>query len=304
MFVISKKTGQLCNQLFLFSNIITIGIETNREVLNPSFYENSSYFKGTKGNKFSRFPRKDKKSIFSEKYLSKFLKWYVHLFPLFVFSTYKSSSIKFILAKAIKKNYSHYDEKGLYFDREDSDGRIEKFKTGKIKLINGFMYLNSPGMKRNRQILCDFFEPCDEYKSKPDQFLKELKKNYELLIGLHIRRGDYRSYRDGRYYYSDDDYRKVIKNLEECFVEKKIKILIVSDENVNSTLIEGNNVSHFGGNMIEDLYLLSECDFIIGPPSTYSKWASFYGEKPLYVLETTDMKISVDEFNVRYNHYN
>jgi hypothetical protein len=32
---------------------------------------------------------------------------------------------------------------------------------------------------------------------------------------------------------------------------------------------------------VEDLFMLSECDFIIGPPSTYSLVAAMYRDIPL-----------------------
>ena len=37
----------------------------------------------------------------------------------------------------------------------------------------------------------------------------------------------------------------------------------------------------FGGNAVEDLFMLSECDYIIGPPSTYSLVAAMYHDIPL-----------------------
>lgn len=49
---------------------------------------------------------------------------------------------------------------------------------------------------------------------------------------------------------------------------------------------------------IEDLYALSKCDYIFGPPSTFSMWASFYGEVPLKFFETTNEKFSLNDFSV------
>ena len=37
------------------------------------------------------------------------------------------------------------------------------------------------------------------------------------------------------------------------------------------------------GTEIGDLYSLAACDYIIGPPSTYTQWASFYGQVPRFV---------------------
>ena len=36
------------------------------------------------------------------------------------------------------------------------------------------------------------------------------------------------------------------------------------------------------GNPGEDLYALSQCRYIIGPPSTFSLMAAFYNDAPLY----------------------
>ena len=39
------------------------------------------------------------------------------------------------------------------------------------------------------------------------------------------------------------------------------------------------------GNPGEDLYLLSECDYIMGPKSTFSLVAAFYHDRPLHWMD-------------------
>ncbi|MCS6783545.1 MAG: hypothetical protein NZ482_10320, partial [Gloeomargarita sp. SKYG98] len=63
-----------------------------------------------------------------------------------------------------------------------------------------------------------------------------------------------------------------------------------SDENL---IPQGHHFSglpvHWGtGHIIEDLYGLAECDYLIATPSTYSGWASFYGQVPIYFLPSKD----------------
>lgn len=48
--------------------------------------------------------------------------------------------------------------------------------------------------------------------------------------------------------------------------------------------------------IIEDMYSLAECDYIIGPPSTYTMWASFYGEVPLYMVDNPSLKPVLSDF--------
>ena len=45
------------------------------------------------------------------------------------------------------------------------------------------------------------------------------------------------------------------------------------------------------GGAIDDLYGLSICDYIVGPPSTFSQFASFLGQKPLLILWEKKQKI-------------
>ena len=61
-----------------------------------------------------------------------------------------------------------------------------------------------------------------------------------------------------------------------------------------------NNSDSFsiqGADGITDLYALSKCDYIIGPPSSYSQWASFIGDVPLCPLLDSNMDISMDSFS-------
>ncbi len=49
---------------------------------------------------------------------------------------------------------------------------------------------------------------------------------------------------------------------------------------------------------ITDLYTLAQCDYIIGPPSTYSMWASFYGNVPLLKIFSAVEEMSLVKFEV------
>ena len=42
------------------------------------------------------------------------------------------------------------------------------------------------------------------------------------------------------------------------------------------------------GYPVENLYSLSKCDFLVGPPSSYIGWSAFYANKPLLTIEDYD----------------
>ena len=47
-------------------------------------------------------------------------------------------------------------------------------------------------------------------------------------------------------------------------------------------------------NAATDLYALSLCDRLMGPPSTFSRWASFVNHVPLYFIFDKNQKIQSD----------
>lgn len=47
-----------------------------------------------------------------------------------------------------------------------------------------------------------------------------------------------------------------------------------------------------------DMYALSQCDYIIGPPSTFNAWASFVGDVPLFSLYKRDLTLSLDKLEL------
>ena len=47
-------------------------------------------------------------------------------------------------------------------------------------------------------------------------------------------------------------------------------------------------IHHLKGSAPEDLFMLSECDYLIGPPSTFSLVAAMYRDIPLYRMDSAD----------------
>jgi hypothetical protein len=54
-------------------------------------------------------------------------------------------------------------------------------------------------------------------------------------------------------------------------------------------------IHHLQGSAPEDLFMLSECDYLIGPPSTFSLVAAMYRDIPLYRMDTADASQMTEE---------
>ncbi|MCF0202316.1 MAG: glycosyltransferase [Bacteroidaceae bacterium] len=134
--------------------------------------------------------------------------------------------------------------------------------------------------------------------------------NEDVRIGVHIRRGDYRRYLGGIYYYEDDTYIEAVRQaVQQAGVsEKSIGVYICSnDPDINKLSYQSafpDVAVHFpSGNAGEDLCLLSKMDFLIGPPSTFSLVASMYKDTPIFFIKEKKMHLHYKRFSdyMRYD---
>ena len=137
------------------------------------------------------------------------------------------------------------------------------------------------------------FSPREDIIIAIQESFKLHKSADNIIIGVHIRRGDYKKFMEGKYFYSIKEYANICRIIQSFFKNKKVKFFIASNEKINSNDFEGlEYFSIENSNVVKDLYGLSFCDYIIGPPSSFSRWASFYGEVPIYYLMNTQIKKS------------
>lgn len=142
------------------------------------------------------------------------------------------------------------------------------------------------------------FQPESKYIKHIQDFFSHKKKNH-IIIGIHVRRGDYKIYRNGIWYFEDEVYLNYIRQIKNLFPENiKISFFISSNEKNHIEDSEIDFIKLNNTNMIQDLFTLSKCDYILGPHSTFSMWASFYGQKPLRFIETAHDIIYLDDFKI------
>lgn len=112
-------------------------------------------------------------------------------------------------------------------------------------------------------------------------------KDYDMIVGVHIRRGDYRFWKSGHYFYEMSQYRVICEQIRNLYPQQKIIFFLSTNEIINAD--EWKGVDYFVINKssaMKDLYCLSKCDIIIGPPSSFSRWAAFIGKKKLcFILD-------------------
>jgi len=155
-------------------------------------------------------------------------------------------------------------------------------------------------LKQTLPRLKHIFRPKDEIMNKAEVMIARLRQASDLVVGVHIRRGDYATWNDGRFFYELDDYHQFMLRIQQLYEDQKVSFFISSNEDFSLDIFDGCQCQRFGkepSGAILDLYTLSVCDRIIGPFSSYSRWASFIGEVPLCFLETREQQFTEDSFS-------
>ena len=99
-----------------------------------------------------------------------------------------------------------------------------------------------------------------------------------VMVGFHVRRADYRFYRNGAYYYEDVAWLSWIRQARRAFRSnaKRFVGLISSDEDVSSLVNSADDLIRVPGGTYEDLCLLSKCHYLIGPTEHFFRLGLFH----------------------------
>jgi hypothetical protein len=145
----------------------------------------------------------------------------------------------------------------------------------------------------------EFFCPANVGRAR--SILADIRQKDKVLIGVHIRRKDYKSFLAGRYYYDDATYRREMERVLKmmCSGISNVLFIVFSDETIEKKHFETIPCYFAEGSAVEDQWMMSQCDFLMGPPSTFSAWASFMGKVPLARMWDKDYELKKEDFAYR-----
>lgn len=157
-----------------------------------------------------------------------------------------------------------------------------------------------------RKHLQHIFTPKNDIQIKVDSFIDKKSKD-TITVGVHIRWGDYKTWRNGQYYFSEETYYNYMKSISEQLKDQKKNILFIIASNGDVCLEHFDKLNCIripNSSATEDLYALSKCNYIIGPLSTYSTWISLIYNIPMYCIENKDdyKNINIAQFSPARNY--
>lgn len=271
MIIFSNKPGQLGNMLFIYANLLAYGLEHRIKIANPAFNDYQGYFRGTHQRPEFFSGLRYKLSFYAARILDK---------------------LKF-RSSLLSANCLDWSES---FDL-DRDG---KQLNASLCFLQGWQYRAPQSTRKHEAQIRSFFAPAETYAKTLDAFFEKHFTGEEVVIAVHIRRGDYKHFEGGKYFYEIGQYQQVMQQAAALFAGKSIHFLICSNETVHMEKLHvgGSRLSMAPNHELLDMYSMARCHYIIGPPSTYSMWASVYGQVPLCQLREPGSTLTIQDFAV------
>lgn len=272
--IFARDKSQMCNNLLQFAHVYAWGRKHHQRVISMRFSYKYPYFK-----------------IQQTKYAGFF--WYL-------FAKY---------AAALKLLHT------VSFRREDHrEEKIHYMETHRHFVVSGWFARFYDEFLEYRDEICDLFQLREEY-AKPLRERMEMAiggaNTGALRLGLHIRRGDYKDFYAGKFFYDNTAYAAYVMEYARQNTAKDIVTFISTNDRTVSPddfekLCQGcqNSIKFIvmpENNPAQDMIMLSECDAIIGPPSTFSLTACMYHDIPLcWMEEASPEHMRFDKFE---NHF-
>jgi hypothetical protein len=177
---------------------------------------------------------------------------------------------------------------------------LTRLRGARTVFFYGWNFRSPELVRRHAEKIRAYFQPVEEIAAASRAAVARMRVQAEIVVGVHIRHGDYRTWKDGQYFYPAEQYAAWMRAMAAHFPGRKVGFLVASDEPRQAEEFPGLAVGFCPGSPVSDIYALAGCDYIFGPPSTYSQWASFHGNKPLLQLHRRDAPVRPDLFSVSF----
>jgi hypothetical protein len=272
--IIRQEYGQLGNILFRLANALGFAIEHGYRVEDYTlafcnYHDGSSnirFFEDYHPFQFFEFPRPN--------------------FPL-------CNRIKWKLKDRLNKRIECIENFDPTFD-------LQKLDTNKSYELKGFHFSSGELAFKHRTQICDILRFINTEVLPIENLINEAKKRYDVLLGVHIRQNDYKTYYDGKFYLTPNQYLQSVEHFKSLYLpSQRIGVVICSDDREALQKIQKEHPDYFypKGTIAQDIYALSKCNYIIGPKATtMNTWASFTGETMLLQIEKKIDSFELSDF--------
>jgi hypothetical protein len=276
--IINQNYGQLGNRLFLYAHMLAYGMENNRKVFYPGFFDRLESFPKLKSLSIKNQILGDDLNKSLENLLFLFFRRFFH---------HRSKPMRFFEYVTRRSFHMRLDPlQDFFYPEFDASYKVP---CG-LCFFEGWAFRMHKAFRRHSPTIRSLFQFDETIQKMAQQFLEKFQGG--LTVGIHVRRGDYASAAP-QWVYPDEYWIDAINRIKSTSTANLTFIVVSDDRNLK---IDLDSVYRFAGSDILDLAVLSKCDFVMGPPSTFNRWAAFVGEKPHYCCWNSEVLPSFCSF--------
>ena len=279
MIIAYDTPGQLGNQLWAYSNLIAVAKENN---VKSVIILQQNYF-----------------HLLDRKGLVEARKNKIYILDA---ATFQARIYKKLCSLALKKSSALLRKCFAVQIINDGDKSLTETVANskkKIYLVNAWeQRIHTNSFIKESGFIRSIILPEQKSRDMAENRISQLRQSFDKIIAVHIRRGDYKEFLRGRFYFEDDIYLKKIRDTQKLLYTANVCFAVFSNEKINLKNFEGIDISFKNTNTaIGDMWGISLCDYILGPLSTFSMWASFWHNVPLLFIEKNTVIHSMEMFS-------
>ena len=185
-----------------------------------------------------------------------------------------------------------------WFKREVEMGSPEfldlERRTG-VLFCGIWLFRDRAAFQENSDTIRRFFRPVAKWREPAEACVAAAREGADRLVAVHMRLTDYAKFNGGAWFYSPADYRRWMEQTA-ALLPGRTRFLLFSDAMPPIEAFSGLDGRPGPGHPVSAMHAMSLCDYILGPPSTFSGWASFMGRVPRLQLKSRDQTVQIEDF--------
>ncbi len=288
LMIICRKNGQLGNRLMVYAHVMAAARERGWTLLNPTFAEYSEGFEGPRGLLAgcatvtpAALPVASWRRAVAYGATRCLYQACKPLRPL--------SGGRIAYARA--RNAHHLDL-GEVLPAAEATGV-------RLLLLQGYHLRHGAWARAQAPWLRSFFRPIAAHRAAAEAAVGALRAQCAVVVGMHIRHGDYANHLGGRFFFHVPQYLALMRRMVELLAPQQVGFLVCSNAVHAAEDFAGFTVVRGPGGLYSDLHALSLCDHLLGPPSSYSSWAAFSGGTSLLRVEDPARRFTLADFAIQ-----
>ncbi len=284
--LLSKKTGQLGNRLTVYAHCLAAARTRGYRLYNPAFVEYAPFFVGPRARigACEQVPPADAPMPGMP------MRNLAYLGARIAYKTAKVARFASFgrLQVARARNEVPLDLKEVLDTADRSHCRL--------LVLQGYHFRHHSWYGPHASFIREFLAPAEPWRSEGLAAVARLRQGGGPVVGVHIRHGDYAVHLGGRVFWQVPTYVGFMRRMQELLPDASF--LVCSNAAHQAGDFAGLSWAPGPGHLVSDLQALAGCDYILGPPSSFSSWAAHFGATRLLRIEDPARSFALEDFRL------